>query len=77
MAKQRYKNEFRNTFRLLSRQSSGRRPMLNHKGMADVMLYAAATLILFQYVGQVIADAVAPPVPGAVIALLLLSALWR
>ena len=36
------------------------------------MLYAAATLIVFQYLGQVIADAVALPIPGLVIALLLL-----
>jgi holin-like protein len=46
--------------------------MLAHKGMADVMLHAAATLIVFQYIGQVIADAVALPIPGVVIALLLL-----
>ena len=36
------------------------------------MLYAAAALIVFQYIGQMIADAVALPIPGVVIALLLL-----
>jgi holin-like protein len=36
------------------------------------MLYAVAALIVFQYLGQVIGDAVTLPIPGVVIALLLL-----
>lgn len=41
--------------------------------LAD-MLYAAATLIVFQYLGELVAEALGLPVPGVVLGMLMLLA---